>query len=207
LFHGADSGIPARYLFCNQSGKIYRTMKKQLFYLFLLALVITSCDNAPKDSKEAAKDANEEKMSNKMEDDASFAVEAADGGMLEVQAGQLALTKSSSAVIKETAQKMIDDHTMANDELKALAATKNITLPGALSEKNQKKYNDLNEKSGADFDEAYAEMLVSEHKEAIDDFKEAADDAKDADLKAWAAGKVSALEHHLEMAKAAKDKH
>lgn len=182
-------------------------MKKQLFYLFLSAFIIASCNDAPKDSKDAAEKANEDKMDNKMEDDAEFAVDAADDGMFEVKLAELALTKSSSAVIKETAQMMITEHTKANDELKALAATLNITLPTALGEENQKTYNDFNEKSGADFDNDYADLLVEEHKKEIKDFKEAADECKIAELKTWASGQVPTLEHHLEMAKAAKEKH
>jgi len=182
-------------------------MKKKLLYLFLSAFVIASCNNAPKDSKEAAENANEARLDHKMEDDAEFVVDAADDGMLEVQLAELARTKSSSAVIKEMAVLLIADHSLANDELKALAIQKNITLPTGMGEKNQKTYNDMNQKTGADFDNAYADLMVDDHQHDIKEFKKAADDCKDADIKAWAAGKVPALEHHLEVAKNARAAH
>lgn len=176
-----------------------------LFAAFLFALVSCGTKNQD-DSKEVAEDQNEEKFEDtKLEDDTEFAVEAADGGMLEVQLGQLALTKATSPSVKKFAQTMVDDHSKANEELKTLAQQKNISLPGALSEKNQKKYNDLAEETGEDFDKAYCEFMVKDHKDDIDKFKKAAGDAKDADVKSWAAGKVPVLEHHLGMAQAMED--
>jgi putative membrane protein len=178
-------------------------MLNLLWVVCLFALAACGTKSNPDDSKEIAEDQNEEKFdSTKLEDDTEFAVNAADGGMLEVQLGQLAATKASSPKVKEFAQKMVDDHSKANDELKSLAAQKNISLPASLSEDKQKKYDDLAGKSGADFDKAYSEFMVKDHKDDIDKFKKCADDAKDADLKAWAAGKVPVLEHHLSMAQA-----
>jgi putative membrane protein len=182
-------------------------MKKiKLCSLLIVAcmFVMASCgpkSNQEEDSKEVAEDQNEAKFEDsKLEDDTEFAVAAADGGMYEVQAGQLALTKGSSAKVKEFAQKMVDDHGKGNEELKALAQQKNISIPAALSEKMQKKYDDLAAKSGADFDKAYCEAMVKDHKEDLDKFKKASEDAKDADVKTWASGKVPVLEHHLSMA-------
>jgi putative membrane protein len=91
------------------------------------------------------------------------------------------------------------------EELKTLAASKNITLPTVLSEECQNTYNDLAAKTGRDFDEAYTNFMVKDHKEDIDEFKEQADKGNDAELKSWAAGKVATLEHHLNMAKQTKD--
>ena len=181
-------------------------MKKiKILSLFFAASFFTlvSCNNksTQDDSKEVAEEQNEEKFDDaEIEDASEFAVNAADGGMLEVQLAQLALTKASSPKVKEFAQTMVDDHSKANEELKNLAQTKNITLPTALSDKNQKDYDDLAAKSGADFDKAYCEFMVKDHKDDIDKFKKAADKAEDADLKSWTAGKVPVLEHHLSMA-------
>src|SRR3989337_4470664 len=185
---------------------------KTLSLIFVALFAFSSCGtkSTQDDSKEIAEEQNDDKFDDtKLEDDTEFAVEAADGGMLEVQLAQLALTKASSAQVKEFAQTMINDHSKANEELKTLAQQKNISIPSALSEKNQKKYDDIAEESGADFDKAYCEFMVKDHKEDIRKFKDAADDAKDAEVKSWAAGKVPVLEHHLSMAetmeKAVKD--
>lgn len=171
-----------------------------LFAAFLFTFVSCGTKNQD-DSKEIAEEQNEQKFEDSdLEDDTDFAVKAADGGMLEVQLAELALTKASSPKVKEFAQTMITDHSKANEELKSLAQSKNISLPTSLSEENQKDYNDLAEKSGAEFDKAYCEFMVKDHKDDLEKFKKAADDAEDPDLKTWAAGKVPVLEHHLSMA-------
>lgn len=185
-------------------------MKKYIITAMAFAMfsLFSACGDSskPEDSKEAAKDANEQKFDDsKIEDDAQWAVKAADGGMEEVALGQLAQTNGASPKVKELGKMMVDDHTKANEELKALAAKKNITLPAAMSENRQKDYDDLAKKTGADFDKAYTSMMVDDHQEDIDEFKKEGNDGKDAELKAWAAGKVATLEHHLEMAKAARD--
>lgn len=172
-----------------------------LLTAFLFTLLSCGTQNNQDDSKEMAEEQNEQKFEeSSLEDDTDFAVKAADGGMLEVQLAELALTNASSPKVKEFAQTMINDHTKANDELKNLAQSKNISLPTTLSEENQKDYNDLAEKSGADFEKAYCDFMVKDHKDDLDEFKKAADNSKDPDLKSWAAGKVPVLEHHLSMA-------
>ena len=190
-------------------------MKKNLKFTFLIAAALfffSSCGKKTEtDSKELANDQNDEKFEKSdIENDTEFAVAAADGGMLEVQLGQLAVANGSSEEVKKFGQTMIDEHGKANEELKALAATKNISLPGVLGEKNQKKYEDFAKLSGVEFDKEYCDFMVKDHKDDIDDFKKEADKGDDADLKSWAAGKVPVLEHHLMMAesahKAMKDK-
>jgi putative membrane protein len=177
-----------------------------LFAACFFALVSCATKNNQEDSKEVAEEQNEAKFDDtKLDDDTEFAVAAADGGMLEVQLAQLALTKASSPKVKEFAQSMVDDHTKANEELKSLAQTKNITLPSTISEEKQKDYDKLAEKSGADFDKAYSEFMVKDHKDDVDEFKKAAEKCEDADIKSWAAEKVPVLESHLSMAESMED--
>ena len=170
-----------------------------------VALFLSACNTKnTTDSMEQAEEQNDKKFDDsKIEEDTEFAVAAADGGMLEVQLGQLAQTNSTVADVKTFAQMMVTDHSKANDELKKWAAQKNITLPAVLSDKNQKKYDDLASKTGKDFDDAYTDFMVKDHQNDIDEFKKEADKGNDADLKSWAAGKISTLEHHLGMAKQA----
>jgi putative membrane protein len=191
-----------------------KTLLKVMTIGFAFTLALASCgkkNSSDTDSKEVAKDQNEEKFdSTNIEKDTDFVVAAADGGMLEVQLGQLAEANASTAEVKKFGQSMVDDHSKANDELKALAASKNISIPAVLSDKHQKKYDELAKKTGIDFDKDYIDFMVKDHKEDIDDFKKEADKGNDAEIKSWAAGKVATLEHHLMMAenaqKTVKDK-
>jgi putative membrane protein len=169
------------------------------------AFMFAACGqkDKPEDSKEVAEEQNEAKFEDtEIENDTEWAVAVADMGMLEVEASKLALERATTPAVKQFAQTMIDEHTKANDELKAAASSKNISLPSTLSDKSQKKLTDLREKTGKDFEDAYTDCMVKDHKDAVDKFKKQAEKGDDADLKSWAAGKVATLEHHLEMAKA-----
>ena len=178
----------------------------------LVVVWVSSCERKGNDSqqdedaKEQAKDENKDKFEDTdLKADWKFAVDAADAGMLEVELGKLAQSKGVSTEIKNLGQMMVADHSKANDELKNLATQKNISIPAALSDKSQRKYDDLNEKTGKDFDKAYADDMVDDHEDVIDWFKKEAEKGNDPDLKAWASEKVPALEHHLQMSKQAKE--
>lgn len=187
-------------------------MNKKMLMVGLALSLLTACNNDNKDhpdAKEAANEQNENKQDdNKQalkEDDAKFMTEAASGGIMEVQLGQYATTNGANPKVIEFGRQMVTDHTKGNDELKALAARKNATLPTAADNDKQKKMDDLMHKKGADFDRAYMDMMVDDHEEDVDLFKKNADHADDADVKSWAAGKVPVLQHHLDMAKSIRD--
>jgi len=185
-------------------------MKSTKFNLLALSLSVMiglgACDKKQDDSKEIAEDQNEEKFDDTaLEKDSEFAVEAADASLMEIQLGELAQTNASSDDVKAFAQQLVSDHKTASGELAALAQQKGITLPATLSEKCQKKYNDLSTKSGKDFDRAYMDLMVKDHKDAVDAFKKEAEKGEDAEIRTWASGKVATLESHLEMAKQTED--
>ena len=163
---------------------------------------LTSCGKkAETDSKEMAEDKNKEQF-DKRDDkkDAAFAVAAADGALLEIKLGELALANGQAQEVKLLAKTMIDDHGRANAELGAMADAKNITVPLELSEDNQKKYDELAEKKGMEFDKAYAAFMVTDHHDDIEEFKRQAEGGSDPELTKWAARKMPTLQHHLMMA-------
>jgi putative membrane protein len=184
-------------------------MKKIIWSAVVMAGLISfsACNsNKSEDSKEMAEETNERNLDQTIvEDDSEFAVDAADGGLMEVKLAELAKTNGSSQKVKDFAATMIKDHGMANEELKALAQRKNITLPMALGEEKQAEYDKLAKKNGKDFDKAYAAYMVDDHEEDVREFEKAAKECKDEEIRTWAAAKVPALQHHLEMAKAIKD--
>ncbi|MCF2490727.1 DUF4142 domain-containing protein [Dyadobacter sp. CY347] len=134
-------------------------------------------------------------------DDAEFAVEAANGGMAEVALSKIAVDKATDPKVKEFAQQMIKDHSKANDELKTLAASKNITLPSAPNEEKQKAAADLGGKSGSDFDKAYVAQMKKDHDETVKLFEDAQTEVKDAELKAFIDKTLPVIKAHAEHAK------
>jgi putative membrane protein len=97
---------------------------------------------------------------------------------------------------------MVTDHTQAGDQLKQLAATKNITLPASLSDDSQKKLDNLSKKTGKDFDKGYTDAMLKDHKDAVDKFQKGSNDLKDADLKNFATQTLPTLQMHLDSIKA-----
>lgn len=190
-------------------------MKKQMLILLFAAgaLCIHSCgpanNNSADDSVEEAMDQNEQAMDHQgqamgvqNDNDTDFAVKAADSGLAEVNASEVAQQKAQDQRVKDFAAMMVQDHTKTNEELKSLAAGKNITLPTAPGEAHLKSIADLNSYSGADFDKEYMDLMVNDHQKAVDLFEDAAENAEDAELKAFAAKTLPALKKHLEQAKA-----
>ncbi|MBC8644344.1 DUF4142 domain-containing protein [Flavobacterium lindanitolerans] len=114
--------------------------------------------------------------------------------------------KSTDADVKAFGKMMVDDHTQAAGDVKKLAARKNISLPDSMTEEARKEYDDLNKKSGLDFDKKFAEMMVKGHEKAIDKMTEAAEEAADEEIRYWATNKIPTLTEHLEHAKSLKEK-
>lgn len=183
-------------------------MKKiNLLFVTIAAAGLLQACHSNKDSKASADSANTAKAdtakkdstaSTVDKDDAKFAVAAANGGMAEVELGTLAQQKAANQKVKDFGGMMVSDHSKANDEMKALAKSKGITLPDSIDSKEQKVKNDLSAKMGADFDKAYVSNMIDDHKEDIKEFEDAAKNLKDPDLKAFAVKTLPTLKMHLD---------
>jgi putative membrane protein len=102
--------------------------------------------------------------------------------------------------VKEFGEQMVTDHTKANDELQAVAAKKNVTLPTDLDAKQAAVRDRLAKESSKKFDRAYMAAMVTDHKEDVAEF-ERASKSSDPDVKAFAAKTLPTLREHLKMAK------
>lgn len=126
-----------------------------------------------------------------------FWMEAAQGGMTEVELSQLALQKSQNEQVKTFAQMMVDDHTKANDELKMLAQNKNVTLPTEINPKQMATREKLNGLSSDSFDREYMKTMVKDHDKTVKLFQKQANGGKDEEVKAFAAKTLPTLQEHL----------
>jgi putative membrane protein len=133
------------------------------------------------------------------ERDTKFMAAAAEGNMMEIKLAELAQTNGTSQEVKDLGMKIKTDHTKSQEELQALAAQKNVTLPTAMNEKAQKHYDSMAKKQGQDFDKTYTKCMVMDHKKDICKFKKEAKKGDDAGVKAWAANTVPVLEQHKQM--------
>jgi putative membrane protein len=196
-------------------------MKKKLlsFAICLSAALIWSCNNSGEttntgDSSSTATETGTDTMSTAnnitvsttplSKNDSMFVMEAAIGGLMEVQAGQLAQQNAQSQRVKDFGSMMVTDHSKANDELKSYAAGHGITLPTELPADKQKHVDAMKNMKGAAFDKHYIAMMVEDHKEDVGKFKKQSTDASDAQLKTWAGNTLPVLQKHLDSVQAIK---
>jgi putative membrane protein len=183
---------------------------------FVAGIIFMSCgNNAQNDSKEAADSLNEARteqssMPDSMnegaantavaanEEDSKFAVEAADAGLTEVELGKLAQSKAAEQQVKDYGSMMVNDHAKANEALKALAQRKNITLPAVPGKDNQKIIDDMAKKTGKEFDKAYVDNMVKDHKKVVQLFEDGMTKVQDQDLKQFITNTLPTLKGHLE---------
>ena len=132
--------------------------------------------------------------------DHTFMMKAAQGGMAEVQMGQLAQQNGQSQGVKDFGQRMVTDHTKANDQLKQVALQEGVTLPTSPSSHDQAEYNKMSKLHGDAFDKAYSKMMVSDHKKDIAEFQREASSGSDPQVKDFASQTLPTLQEHLQMA-------
>lgn len=172
-----------------------------------------ACSSQSKDSKELADSINSSKdtatntsdIITVRENEAEFATNAADAGLAEINFANLAISKTTNPEIKAYANMMLKDHGIANDELMALAKSKNVTLPVAMSAEHQKRREDLSAKSGTDFDKGYAKMMEENHVKVLAFMEHQARKGTDPDFKAFAAKTVPVINAHLNAIRKIKD--
>ena len=186
---------------------------KSFIYISAVAIFLVACNNNADPVKEAKKE-NKEKIDSLVttepdvdsvamtfsKEDADFIVNAVSGGMLEVQLGQMAQTHSRNQRVKDFGAMMIKDHETAEKKLKALAASKNITLPDSISNRQQKEKDRLQKKKGDAFDEAYINLMTADHKKDLREFEKEADNGTNPDIKAFASDNLKILQKHLDSA-------
>lgn len=122
--------------------------------------------------------------------------------MMEVALGKMAQQNAQSQHVKNFGAMMVKDHTKASYEIKTLAVEKNITLPAIMGEEHQKHVDEMKEKSGAEFDKMYMELMVEDHNEDIKLFESASNDGNDSDVQAFSKNTLTGLQMHLDSARA-----
>src|SRR6266550_1097470 len=124
----------------------------------------------------------------------AFILKAANGGMAEVEMGKLAADKGGSDAVKDFGNRMVKDHSKANDQLKDVAAKLGVTVPN----KGHAMIDKMSAMSGATFDKAYVKEMVNDHRKDIAEFETAGKEVKNADLKKFIDDTVPVMKDHLD---------
>lgn len=139
--------------------------------------------------------------------DQDFVTQASSMNIAEVNAHKAAGTHATTADVKMHAKHMLTDHTKMGDEMKALAAKKNMTVSNEPPAAKKQMLDDMNaSKKGKDWDMAYLDAQVNDHNETIALFEKGSASAKDPDLKALIDKTLPTLRDHLKMVQDAQAK-
>ena len=158
--------------------------------IFALLVCSTSISTLP------AQNANQ----NSKNPDQKFVTEAIEAGLAEVELGKLGQDQGNSPEIKEYGRMMEQDHSKANDELRALAKQFNMTLPTTFTSAMRKKHTDLKERSGQDFDQVFMKQMIEDHRKAIALFENEAKNGQNEQIRTWAKKMLPTLKQHLQHA-------
>ncbi len=131
--------------------------------------------------------------------DLAFMNNAAPGGMAEVELGRMAASQAMSKDVKAFGQKMVEDHSKANQELMQVAQQKKVMLPPDVMPKHKETMAKLSKLKGADFDREYVKAMVEDHEKDVAAFDNEAKTGADADVKAFATKTLPTLQMHLQM--------
>ena len=130
--------------------------------------------------------------------DKNFLTSAVELDYTEIRGCDLALKKSTDPDVRDYAQKIIDAHHAMSEELKQLAAKKNVVIPTEPSLLQRGKLEILNRFNTLSFDKNYASMIgVAVHQDLIELFEKTKTKSRDADIKQFAASQLPVLQSHL----------
>jgi putative membrane protein len=132
--------------------------------------------------------------------DAQFVQSQMEGNMAEYQAGQLALQRSRNQDVRNFAQKMITDHTYAQDTLAPIVQAHQIQSPGTLSEPHREMLDQLAKLDGPAFDRAYVDGMVRAHAVMVDELNAQLIHGQDQHINAWVQNTRSIVLQHSEIA-------
>ena len=131
--------------------------------------------------------------------DKMFVAKAMQGGKAEVELGQLTLQKSQNEQVKQFAQRMIDDHTKLNDQMKPVAQQLGVSVPNQVSKKDKQTMAKLQALSGPAYDQAYIKDMVKDHKQDLSEFQTEASSGQDQTVKDAATQGSQVIAQHLQM--------
>jgi putative membrane protein len=133
--------------------------------------------------------------------DEEFFTLAYQGNNAEIQTSQLALERSQDQDIRQYAQRMISEHTLANEELTRLATQLNIALPDEpVDPLNQAIALQLSQRSDTEFNQAYMGVQANAHLRTIALYQTQIAQGQAPALKTYASQLLPSIGEHYQMA-------
>ncbi|HVN17435.1 MAG TPA: DUF4142 domain-containing protein [Dongiaceae bacterium] len=169
-------------------------------FVFSFGAMMTLSAAAQESSKPETGSMSNKQAAGTTMNDATFLKKAAQGGLTEVELGQLAVQKASSEEVKKFGQRMVDDHSKANEQLKQVAEQEHVQVPTELNAKDKATKARLEKLSGDQFDKAYMSDMVKDHRKDVAEFAHESKMAKNPAVKSFAQQTLPTLKEHLKQA-------
>ncbi|MDQ3535495.1 MAG: DUF4142 domain-containing protein [Bacteroidota bacterium] len=166
-------------------------MKWNKIIIVLLALISTSCSYIFND---------EENLVVLNSQDRNFVIKAGYLNRNQIEFGTLATAKSSNDIILDFGSRMVESHTDAQNQLKRIAALKNLTVPDTLETFPSLHLNTLSAIEGVHFDSAYIHHHILFSKEYLKDYENQISRGGDQDFIDFATQKLPQVKQSLEEA-------
>lgn len=169
----------------------------------LFTLTVIGCDSPGKDS---VKLAHEQNLNSAIDEEtSSFLTEAANTRMTLQEIGKLAVNKSVSPELRQYGQQLVDEQNQMLQQIRMMAAQKNINLPSTLSNRSARDVEKLGEKSGVEFEDDFLEILRAQYRNDVDAFDDATE-VRDKDVKLFAESNLPVIESAFEETKALEER-
>lgn len=180
-------------------------MRKHLIFMFMLLassalLFAQAAGTGTAAPTESAETKSKPAAAKKADPDKMFVAKAAQGGLAEVEMGKLAVEKASHPDVKQFGQRMVDDHSKANDQLKSVASQQNYQVPAEPNAQQKATMARLSKLSGEAFDKAYMKNMVMDHKKDVAEFQKESTAGKNDAVKNFAGQTLPTLQDHLKNA-------
>ena len=127
----------------------------------------------------------------------NFLKDAAADGIYEVEAARIASERAQDPAVKSFAEKLVKEHSEANDQLRNLASSRNVDLPSEPGMMQRHTLSSLRKDKVSDLDRDFVKKMTKDHEADIKQFEKMSRDAKDPDVRAWAEKMLPTLRDHL----------
>ena len=126
-----------------------------------------------------------------------FVDDASAGSMMEVELGKIAQKKAMAQQVRDYGKMMEKDHGDASNNLKTALQSLSLNIPATLDKDHQDKVDNMNKKTGKEFDKEYIDAMVRDHKDDVEDFEDAQKNLPSGELRTWVENTLPVLRQHL----------
>lgn len=131
------------------------------------------------------------------QDDARFLVDAASYNILATKLAEEAVESAYSATVVRMARENVEEHEEMAKELRKLARSEDVKLPGEMNSEHQQLLAELESADRREFDRTYIRILGDIARDDSQKFERMATEAESEDVRAFAARKLDHFESHL----------